>query len=67
MLQERRRHATKFINPATDGAVLPILHLNGCEISNPTLVARIFQTEDGSLKSRQTRDVSITKESQRHN
>jgi hypothetical protein len=49
------------------GAMLPILHLNGCKIANPTLVARIFQMEDGSLKSRKTPDVSITKESLRHN
>ena len=32
-------HATKYLNPATDGAVLPILHLNGWKISNPTLFA----------------------------
>src|SRR5205085_3519206 len=31
----------KFLNPATDGAVLPILHLNGYKIANPTLLARI--------------------------
>jgi xylulose-5-phosphate/fructose-6-phosphate phosphoketolase len=34
-------HATKFLNPARDGAVLPILHLNGYKIANPTLLARI--------------------------
>jgi xylulose-5-phosphate/fructose-6-phosphate phosphoketolase len=34
-------HAAKFLNPATDGAVLPILHLNGYKIANPTLLARI--------------------------
>jgi xylulose-5-phosphate/fructose-6-phosphate phosphoketolase len=34
-------HANKFINPARDGAVLPILHLNGYKIANPTLLARI--------------------------
>lgn len=35
----------KFLNPKTDGAVLPILHLNGYKISNPTLLARISQEE----------------------
>ena len=34
-------HSNKLLNPATDGAVLPILHLNGFKISNPTLLARI--------------------------
>src|SRR6201997_4225881 len=34
-------HINKFINPARDGAVLPILHLNGYKINNPTLPARI--------------------------
>ena len=34
-------HGNKFLNPATDGAVLPILHLNGYKIANPTLLARI--------------------------
>ena len=34
-------HINKFINPARDGAVLPILHLNGYKINNPTLLARI--------------------------
>jgi xylulose-5-phosphate/fructose-6-phosphate phosphoketolase len=34
-------HSNKFINPAIDGAVLPILHLNGYKINNPTLLARI--------------------------
>ena len=34
-------HANKFLNPAKDGAVLPILHLNGYKIANPTLSARI--------------------------
>jgi len=35
----------KFLNPATDGAVLPILHLNGYKIANPTLFARIDRQE----------------------
>jgi xylulose-5-phosphate/fructose-6-phosphate phosphoketolase len=34
-------HGNKFINPATDGAVLPILHLNGWKIANPTVLARL--------------------------
>lgn len=38
-------HSNKFINPATDGAVLPILHLNGYKIANPTLLARITREE----------------------
>ena len=37
----------KFLNPATDGAVLPVLHLNGYKIANPTLLAR---TSDADLK-----------------
>src|SRR5437667_3379888 len=38
-------HANKFLNPARDGAVLPILHLNGYKIANPTVLARISQGE----------------------
>ncbi len=38
-------HSNKFINPARDGAVLPILHLNGYKIANPTILARISHTE----------------------
>lgn len=38
-------HSNKFLNPATDGAVLPILHLNGYKISNPTVLARIEHEE----------------------
>jgi xylulose-5-phosphate/fructose-6-phosphate phosphoketolase len=38
-------HANKFVNPATDGAVLPILHLNGYKIANPTVLARIPEDE----------------------
>lgn len=34
-------HSNKFLNPATDGAVLPILHLNGYKIANPTVLARL--------------------------
>lgn len=42
-------HANKFLNPATDGAVLPILHLNGYKIANPTVLARISHEELQSL------------------
>ncbi len=38
-------HANKFINPKTDGVVLPILHLNGYKIANPTIFARISDDE----------------------
>jgi len=38
-------HGNKFLNPARDGAVLPILHLNGYKIANPTLLARIPEAE----------------------
>jgi xylulose-5-phosphate/fructose-6-phosphate phosphoketolase len=38
-------HANKMLDPVTDGAVLPILHLNGYKISNPTLLARIEHEE----------------------
>ncbi|MEO8896708.1 MAG: phosphoketolase family protein [Rhizomicrobium sp.] len=38
-------HSNKFLNPARDGAVLPILHLNGFKIANPTILARISREE----------------------
>ena len=38
-------HSNKFLNPVHDGAVLPILHLNGYKIANPTVLARIPKTE----------------------
>ena len=38
-------HGNKFLNPASDGAVLPILHLNGFKIANPTIFARITREE----------------------
>jgi len=38
-------HSNKFLDPATDGAVLPILHLNGYKIANPTILARITREE----------------------
>jgi len=37
--------STKFLNPVSDGAVLPILHLNGYKISNPTILSRIAEEE----------------------
>jgi len=42
-------HSNKFIDPARDGAVLPILHLNGFKIANPTVLARIGDDELASL------------------
>jgi xylulose-5-phosphate/fructose-6-phosphate phosphoketolase len=42
-------HSNKFLNPRTDGAVLPILHLNGYKIANPTVLARIPEHELRSL------------------
>jgi xylulose-5-phosphate/fructose-6-phosphate phosphoketolase len=42
-------HSNKFLNPIHDGAVLPILHLNGYKISNPTVLARISHKELESL------------------
>jgi xylulose-5-phosphate/fructose-6-phosphate phosphoketolase len=42
-------HSNKFLNPAHDGAVLPILHLNGYKIANPTVLARISREELESL------------------
>ncbi|MFB3895985.1 MAG: phosphoketolase [bacterium] len=42
-------HSNKFLNPISDGAVLPILHLNGYKIANPTVLARISHEELKSL------------------
>ncbi|WP_292988481.1 phosphoketolase family protein [Mycobacterium sp.] len=42
-------HSNKFLDPITDGAVLPVLHLNGYKIANPTVLARIPHTELESL------------------
>ncbi|MDQ1737658.1 MAG: xylulose-5-phosphate/fructose-6-phosphate phosphoketolase [Pseudonocardiales bacterium] len=42
-------HSNKFLNPVSDGAVLPVLHLNGYKIANPTLLARIPEEELASL------------------
>jgi xylulose-5-phosphate/fructose-6-phosphate phosphoketolase len=44
-------HGNKFLNPRADGAVLPILHLNGYKIANPTVLARIPEEELRSLLS----------------
>src|SRR5262249_24246045 len=38
-------HSNKFLNPVRDGAVLPILHLNGYKINNPTILSRISHEE----------------------
>ena len=38
-------HSNKFLNPQTDGIVLPILHLNGYKINNPTVLSRIPKDE----------------------
>jgi phosphoketolase len=38
-------HSNKFLNPARDGALLPIMHLNGYKIANPTVLARIGHEE----------------------
>jgi len=42
-------HSNKFLNPVTDGAVLPVLHLNGYKIANPTILSRISPEELESL------------------
>src|SRR5438874_1987836 len=42
-------HSNKFLDPAHDGAVLPVLHLNGYKIANPTVLARIPRDELESL------------------
>ena len=42
-------HSNKFLNPAQDGAVLPVLHLNGYKIANPTVLARISHEELDAL------------------
>ena len=42
-------HSNKFLNPVRDGAVLPILHLNGYKIANPTVLARIPDDELDAL------------------
>ena len=42
-------HSNKFLNPIRDGAVLPVLHLNGYKIANPAILARISKEELASL------------------
>ncbi len=42
-------HSNKFLNPARDGAVLPILHLNGYKIANPTVLARLSDDDLDNL------------------
>jgi xylulose-5-phosphate/fructose-6-phosphate phosphoketolase len=54
-------HANKFLDPATDGAVLPILHLNGWKIANPTVLARIGDGElDALLTGYGHRPIFVT-------
>jgi len=56
-------HSNKFLNPATDGAVLPILHLNGYKIANPTVLARIPDTElESLLRGYGYRPITVTGE-----
>jgi xylulose-5-phosphate/fructose-6-phosphate phosphoketolase len=52
-------HSNKFLDPARDGAVLPILHLNGYKIANPTVLARIPEAELISLLEGYGYDVRI--------
>src|SRR6202008_1087724 len=42
-------HSSKFLNPIRDGAVLPILHLNGYKINNPTVLSRVPREEFASM------------------
>jgi xylulose-5-phosphate/fructose-6-phosphate phosphoketolase len=52
-------HSNKFLNPATDGAVLPILHLNGYKIANPAVLARIPDSELADLLTGYGYDVRV--------
>ena len=52
-------HSNKFLNPVTDGVVLPILHLNGYKISNPTVLARITHEELEQLLPRLRLDALL--------
>ena len=56
-------HSNKFLNPVTDGAVLPILHLNGYKISNPTLLARITPRGTGAAAARLRLDALLRRRS----
>jgi len=60
-------HSNKFLNPATDGAVLPILHLNGFKISNPTIFGTMTDEELGKLFTGYGYAVRIVSESPRIN
>ena len=53
-------HSNKFLNPVHDGAVLPILHLNGYKIANPTILARIPQGRVGRSSSGATATSPIS-------
>ena len=59
-------HSNKFLNPATDGAVLPILHLNGYKIANPTILGRIGRAELESLLTGTDTDPMSWKGTSRH-
>ena len=52
-------HSNKFLNPVRDGAVLPVLHLNGYKINNPTLLARISHEELDALFRRLRLDAAL--------
>ena len=47
-------HSNKFLNPARDGAVLPVLHLNGYKINNPSILARVSRTRSWKRSSAAT-------------
>ena len=53
-------HSNKFLNPVHDGAVLPILHLNGYKIANPTVLARIRREELRAVAARLRLDAPIS-------
>jgi len=54
-------HSNKFLSPRSDGAVLPILHLNGYKIANPTVLARIPERElDSMLEGCGWRPINVT-------
>jgi xylulose-5-phosphate/fructose-6-phosphate phosphoketolase len=57
-------HGNKFVNPATDGAVLPILHLNGFKIANPTISATMTEQDCHDLYSGLGYDVRFVSESE---
>ena len=52
-------HSNKFLDPAKDGAVLPILHLNGYKIANPTVLARIPRGAGGAAHRLRLRGVPV--------